>query len=175
MRTPLGGRVLAAFAAAACLALLIVSARLTPSPLGHATHLQLGMYPCGWVVMFDKPCPTCGMTTSFAHAADMNMVGSLKSQPMATLLALLTAAGFWAGAHVAATGSRVGTLVGACLRAKVGWVMLALLIAAWGYKLATWKRSNAPTSFAIPAGEQMSHLHGDDNAPVRLMALEQKL
>ncbi|MEC9374691.1 MAG: hypothetical protein VYC34_12640, partial [Planctomycetota bacterium] len=67
---PTSERLLAALAAAAFIAVLIVAATLTPSPDGHGTHTRLGLTPCPWVLTLNKPCPTCGMTTAFAHAAD---------------------------------------------------------------------------------------------------------
>jgi hypothetical protein len=33
------------------------------NPRTMATHTQLGMPPCNFVVMTGKPCPACGMTT----------------------------------------------------------------------------------------------------------------
>lgn len=38
---------------------------LTPSAHGHGTHTQLGLPPCPSVMLFQRPCPGCGLTTSF--------------------------------------------------------------------------------------------------------------
>ena len=41
-----------------------------PDPSGHGTHTQLGLPPCPSVLLFDRPCPGCGLTTSitaFVH------------------------------------------------------------------------------------------------------------
>lgn len=40
--------------------------RLEPSPRGYGTHQQLGLPPCSIQFLFGIPCPSCGMTTSFA-------------------------------------------------------------------------------------------------------------
>ncbi len=40
---------------------------LRPDPSGFGTHQQLGFPPCTIYTYFKIPCPTCGMTTSFAH------------------------------------------------------------------------------------------------------------
>jgi len=131
-------RVFAAFIAAACLTVLVVAARLTPDPAGHGTHLQLGLPPCGWVMAWGKPCPTCGMTTAFANAAHLGFFQSLKTQPAGFMLALLAAAGFWAALHVALTGSNVGALCGRMLRPKVVWCLVGFFVATWLYKIIVW-------------------------------------
>jgi len=43
----------------------IVGAALHPDPSGHGTHTQLGLPPCPSVILFNRPCPGCGLTTSF--------------------------------------------------------------------------------------------------------------
>ena len=41
--------------------------RLQPAREGLGTHQQLGLPPCTFRVLFDRPCPSCGMSTSWAH------------------------------------------------------------------------------------------------------------
>lgn len=38
---------------------------LHADPSGHGTHTQLGLPPCPSALLFDRPCPGCGLTTSF--------------------------------------------------------------------------------------------------------------
>lgn len=38
---------------------------LRANPIGHGTHRQIGLPACGSVVMFNRPCPACGLTTSW--------------------------------------------------------------------------------------------------------------
>jgi hypothetical protein len=47
------------------LGITIVGAFLTPDPSGHGTHTQLGLPPCPSVLFMRRPCPGCGLTTSF--------------------------------------------------------------------------------------------------------------
>lgn len=134
----LSARFGAAAIAVACLTLLIVAARLHPAAAGHGTHTQLGMPPCGWAIYFGKPCATCGMTTAFAHAAHFQLWSSFKAQPMGALLALATAVAFWAGLHIAATGSRLGPFLAGLLTPRLLWTIAALTLLAWAYKFLTW-------------------------------------
>lgn len=40
---------------------------LHPDAAGRGTHRQLGLPPCTFVELFQKPCPSCGMTTAWSH------------------------------------------------------------------------------------------------------------
>ena len=130
-----GQRLAAAVLAAACLALLITASTLTPSPDGIATHTQLGLAPCGWMLAANTPCPTCGMTTAFASAALARPLDALAAQPLGALMALLTAVLFWAALHVALLGSQLGLIGLRLLRPRVIWAALALGLLAWVYKI----------------------------------------
>lgn len=74
-------------------ALFIVANRLEPydaqgRPLKMGVHEQLGMKPCNFVRYFGRPCPTCGMTTSFALLMKADVVGSMRANPAGTGFAL---------------------------------------------------------------------------------------
>lgn len=53
----------------ALLAILATARWLTPNPRGLGTHEQLGLPPCGFYLWYGLPCPSCGMTTSWAWLA----------------------------------------------------------------------------------------------------------
>jgi hypothetical protein len=57
-------------------------------PLRLATHQQLGLPPCTFYALTGWPCPSCGMTTSFALLVRGDLVNSLKANAVGTLLAL---------------------------------------------------------------------------------------
>jgi hypothetical protein len=136
---PRSERILALLLAAGCLAMLVVAASLTPAAAGHGTHEQLGLPACAWAAGLDTPCPTCGMTTAFAAAANRRPLQAVAIQPMGALLALATAALFWGAGHVALFGSRLGTVAGRWSRPRVLWIVAALFAAAWIYKIVTWR------------------------------------
>jgi len=131
-------RGLAVLLALAALAVLITAAWLTPAHEGHGTHEELGLPACMWAARFDQPCMTCGMTTSFAYAANGNILGSLRAQPMGMLLAIGTSVGFWIALYVGLTGSRIGIMAGRALTTRVLVIITALALAAWVYKIITW-------------------------------------
>ena len=68
-----------------------LAASLTPDPLGYGTHQQLGLPACSFQVMFDIPCPSCGMTTSFSHFVRGEWISSAIANPGGLLLALACA------------------------------------------------------------------------------------
>jgi hypothetical protein len=76
----------------ACLAAIILCAAryLQPSPTGVGTHEQLGLPPCPFLLLTGIPCLSCGLTTSFAHAARLHFYESLITQPFGLILFWLT-------------------------------------------------------------------------------------
>jgi hypothetical protein len=137
-RARLARRLAGAGVALAAASPLVIGAMLAPDGAGHGTHTQLGLPACGWVAAFDRPCPTCGMTTAFAHAARGDLLEAFTSQPMGLLLALGAAGVFWGGVHTLATGVRLGGLVSRLLSARALWAAAGIAGLAWAYKLATW-------------------------------------
>jgi len=132
-------RIVGAVLALGCFGVLGIAAALSAEAEGHGTHQQLGMPPCMWAERFDIPCATCGMTTSFAHAADGDLVGSFINQPMGAVLAVLTACVFWGASHVAFTGSRLGEMAGRLVGGKLLIIGGILMVLAWVYKIITWQ------------------------------------
>jgi Protein of unknown function (DUF2752) len=51
------------------------------------THLQLGLPPCTFKVITGRPCPACGMTTSFALFVRGDLANSLQANCVGTVLA----------------------------------------------------------------------------------------
>ena len=136
-RADIGSRLRAGLVALGSLAVLGIAAGLEASDEGIGTHTQLGMPPCMFREATGYPCMTCGMTTSFSHAADMDLVSSASVQPVGLLLAVLTAAAFWASLSVAIGGSTLGRQVAGTLTGRALWIGAALIAAGWVYKLLT--------------------------------------
>ena len=130
------GRVLAAGVGLGCLVVLVIAAWLTPSPSGVGTHrASLGMPPCNFLQTTGLPCPSCGMTTSFAWLARGNLAASAYVQPMGAVLAILAAGSVWGGLYIAITGRPAHRLL-RLLPPRYTLVPLLLFgILAWGWKI----------------------------------------
>jgi len=129
---------LAGLVALGALSVMALALTLRPAADGHGTHERLGLPPCGWVLVFNRPCPTCGMTTAFSHAAKGDLLTAMRTQPMGLLLVMGTATVFWTGAHAAASGARVGPALALFNRKSVYLALVAAFLGAWIYKILTW-------------------------------------
>lgn len=68
--------------------LLVTAFFLEPSPKGYGTHQGLGLPPCSFKELWGVPCPSCGMTTSWAHMTKLQVTSSFAANPGGALLAL---------------------------------------------------------------------------------------
>jgi hypothetical protein len=114
----------------------VIAARLNPyNPDGSArrlaTHRQMGLPPCTFYEATGLPCPSCGMTTSFALLVRGDVVNSLRANAVGTLLALFCLAFIpWALASVARKRALfVASLERAALLCVLA--LLALMLARW--------------------------------------------
>ena len=69
----------------------LVAVSLSPDPRGYGTHQRLGFPPCSIRSLFGIPCPTCGMTTSFANFVRGRFVESVRANVAGFLLACVCA------------------------------------------------------------------------------------
>ena len=118
-----------------CAGLLAVAAWLKPDPRGYGTHEQFGGGPCGWLVVTHYPCPTCGMTTAFAHTVRGQWVRAFLVQPAGLILALATAAAAVLGASAVVTGRWPMRLALILTPYRLFFGLLVLLLGGWGFKL----------------------------------------
>jgi hypothetical protein len=89
------------------LAALLLTARMVePAADGFGTHQKLGLPPCGFRFVFGRPCPSCGMTTSWS---------------------LLARGQLWLSAQANAGGMLLGL---ACIVA-IPWMILSGLRGKW--------------------------------------------
>ncbi len=138
LRASVSQRVFAAVVAIVCLSVLSMGAWLSPNSDGHGTHTQLGLKPCMWAITLDQPCMTCGMTTSFAHAGEGRWASSVTTQPMGSLLVVITSVVFWGALVQCLSGARISNMAEPMLRPKVFMLLGLMLLGAWVYKIITW-------------------------------------
>lgn len=119
--------------------LLSVAAWLQPASAGMGTHTQLGIPACSWPATVGLPCPSCGMTTSFALAADGRFFDSFLAQPSGFLLALATAGFAVVSAYATLTGSRMLSAITDKIGGRFWWVLGAVVLLSWGYKMLTFR------------------------------------
>ena len=71
--------------------LLLTARMLTPAEQRMGTHQQLGLPECGFITMFGKPCPSCGMTTSWAHLTRFQIPSAWRANPGGVMLGVMAA------------------------------------------------------------------------------------
>ncbi len=113
------------------------------APRTMETHRQLGLPPCTFkTVTGGLPCPSCGMTTSFALLLHGDPVNSLRANWVGTLLALFWLALIpWSLASVAYKRP----LFVVSLERVLSWsviTLLALMLLRWAVVLTLvwWER-----------------------------------
>lgn len=121
----------AGFAAVFAVALWLRPYAADGSPLRMATHTQLGLPECNMVTLTGKPCPACGMTSSFSLLARGDLAASARANWVGTLMAAYWFALIpWAVAG-AVRGRLVFVRSGETLLTWSVGVILALMLARW--------------------------------------------
>lgn len=134
-KLPLSGRLFALAVALGCLCLLLIAAKLTPSPDGYGSHTEMGFQSCQFLQKTGLPCPGCGMTTSWTWFVRGNMAASLYVQPMGMVLAIIAVLCFWTGLYVAITGRPVYRLLRVLPSRYYYWPLATLAVLAWAWKI----------------------------------------
>ncbi len=135
LTVPVSGRFLVAGIALAMLGLLVTAVILKPNPQGVGTHRAMGFQRCEFMARTGLPCPSCGMTTSFAWFVRGNWLASLYVQPAGFVLALLCATTFWASLYVALTGRPIQRLRHQLPAVLLVLSLMGIGIAGWAWKM----------------------------------------
>ena len=117
--------------------LLATAAWLKPSPLRHGTHQQLGLPPCTFWVLFGRPCPTCGMTTAWAHLVRGQVIGALRANVGGTLLAVVAVIAMPWLLGAAARGRWLGMAPNGAVAACISTTILLVILIDWLVRLLT--------------------------------------
>ncbi len=112
---------------------------LKPSPNGFGTHQQLGLPPCLFFKLTGIPCPSCGLTTSFAHSARLHFYQAFIAQPFGVIAFSLTVICIPLFVFLIRRRIAWSTVIHA---RGVDWLIYALIaiyLLSWLYKIAAVK------------------------------------
>jgi hypothetical protein len=129
--------------------LLGIAAWLSPSPDGFGTHRQLvvpflgqgdkgQLPPCSFLVMTGKPCPSCGMTTSWANLMEGRLWASARANVAGMSLGICALV---AGPWMLVSGLRGRWWIGLPHERMIlfiGLALFALTFGNWVVRLLTW-------------------------------------
>jgi hypothetical protein len=128
-------RLLAAVLGLGLLAPLAVAGYLEPDSQGHGTHQRLGLPPCTVYVLFGVRCPTCGMTTSWAHLVRGQVGGAFRANVGGALLGLLAVIGVPWLLVSAARGRWLGWVPDADVGAWIAAAVTLVTLADWAVRM----------------------------------------
>lgn len=124
---------------------------LSPSSDGHGTHQQLGLPPCPSVLMFDRPCPGCGLTTSWTALIHGDFARAFQAHPLGPVMFFVFTVTAWTTMIAAFRGLRVVSEGPVLNKALVS--ILVVFIGFGAIRMAT------VTHYATPNEELMSKVY----------------
>ena len=119
--------------------ILIVARLLQPSSRGVGTHEQLGLPPCAFLHLTGIPCPSCGLTTSFAHAARLDFYEAFIVQPFGLILFCLTALSVPLSFYLIYSRVPWAKLICSAKSNLALYALIALYLLSWLYKIVAMK------------------------------------
>ncbi|MDA0803081.1 MAG: DUF2752 domain-containing protein [Planctomycetota bacterium] len=134
-----GDRVVALGVGVSLLAPFAVLAFMTPAEAGLGTHTTLGLPGCSWPTALGLPCPSCGYTTAFTHAAHGDLVQSFVTQPAGFALAMASVTAAVVALGCAASAQPWHRLFAPLATKPVVWIGAGMFVAGWGYKIGSFK------------------------------------
>jgi hypothetical protein len=96
---------------AGSIAVLAVALAIEPDVRGHGTHTQLGLPPCGFLLLTGSPCPGCGLTTAFAHGIRGQWSMAASANPLGLALFFVVSACIPLGLAAALRSWSIGEVV----------------------------------------------------------------
>lgn len=114
---------------------ILLGRLLTPSVDGVGTHEQLGLPACPTLQLAGFPCPSCGLTTSFAHAARLDFTSALLVQPFGLVAFFLAVALIPVSFYLMLRRIPVNDLIFSRRSNPILYFLLALYLAGWAYKI----------------------------------------
>lgn len=116
------------------LGLLATARFLPPDPRGFGTHERLDLPPCSFHWLFGRRCPSCGITTAWAHAVRGQWPDAVRANACGAALAPLAAMAAVLLIASAARGRWIGPRPGDRQAALAVLAAVALLLAEWAWR-----------------------------------------
>lgn len=123
---------------------------LHPDPSGHGTHQELGLPPCPSSLFFDRPCPGCGLTTSFTALLHGNLSLAFHAHPLGPFLYLFLAVTGWLALARFFQGKRLDVTSKPWMTGIIAGAAIFLAFGIW--RMATTDHYRSPDeSFELQA------------------------
>ena len=114
---------------------LVVARSLHPAVGGLGTHEQLGLPPCIFLRLTGIPCPSCGLTTSFAHFVRFELLASFTTQPFGFVLCAATLLSIPFFAILLRRRVKWESLIGSRQAQLLTYAGVGLMLSGWIYKI----------------------------------------
>ena len=133
---PVSQRLLWLGIAAGSLAVLAVAAGIEPDLRGYGSHTQLGLPPCGFLLLTGAPCPGCGLTTAFAHGIRGQWAMAASANPLGLALFLIACACIPLGVTAALRSWSLGDVIDRFRLDRWALAVAGCAIVAWVVRFA---------------------------------------
>ena len=121
---------------AASAMVLGLAAAIEPDARGYGTHTQLGLPPCGFLMLTGSPCPGCGLTTAFAHGIRGSWALAAGANPLGLLLFLIVCACIPLGIAAVLHGWSFNDVVDRFALNRWGLALAGSAVAVWVVRFA---------------------------------------
>ncbi len=138
-KSSVGEKIGQVFVLLGCSAAIAVSVYLIPDARGHGTHEELGFPPCAMAELWGVPCPTCGVTTSFAHMARLEVGRAALVQPVGVIGFALAAGGVAVMAVSLSLGFSWAPVLRRVNWTILGWITAGVVFASWVFEIVRWR------------------------------------
>jgi len=119
-----------------CALVLATAASVEPDARGYGTHTQLGLPPCGFLLLTGFPCPGCGLTTAFAYGIRGHWVLAARANPLGLVLFLVVCACVPLGVIAALRGWSVDAVIERWALDRWALALAGCAIVVWVMRLA---------------------------------------
>jgi len=122
--------------AGACGLALLAAWMIEPDARGYGTHTQLGLPPCGFLLLTGSPCPGCGLTTAFAYGIRGHWSLAVSANPLGFALFLVACSGIPLGMAAALRGWSLDDVIERFALNRWALALAGCAVVVWVVRLA---------------------------------------